>query len=144
MQTQKTGETVVIPIHSHVEAIMSRYEAKTPNSLPTPMSNQKMNDYLKELGELAGIAETINQTFTKGGKKVAVNYPKYELITTHTARRSFATNQYLAGFPSISIMKLTGHRTEKAFMKYIKVTPKEHAQNLKRLWETLEPKMKIA
>ncbi len=144
MQTQKTGETVIIPIHSHVETIMSRYEAKTPNSLPTPMSNQKMNDYLKELGELAGIAETINQTFTKGGKKVTVNYPKFELITTHTARRSFATNQYLAGLPSITIMKLTGHRTEKAFMKYIKVTPKEHAQKLLELWNNQSPKMKIA
>lgn len=144
IQTQKTGETVVIPIHSHVEAIMSRYEGKTPNSLPKPMSNQKMNDYLKELGELAGIGETVNQTFTKGGKKVTVNYPKYELITTHTARRSFATNQYLAGFPSLSIMKLTGHRTEKAFMKYIKVTPKEHAQKLMELWNNQNKNLKIA
>lgn len=144
MQTQKTSEIVVIPIHNHVEAIMSRYEGRTPNSLPKPMSNQKMNDYLKELGELAGIAETINQTFTKGGKKLSVNYPKYELITTHSARRSFATNQYLAGFPSISIMKLTGHRTEKAFMKYIKVTPRETAENLKAFWDRKEPNMKIA
>ena len=144
MQTQKTGETVIIPIHRHVEAIMSRYEGKTLNSLPIPMSNQKMNDYLKELGELAGINETINQTFTKGGKKVSVNYPKYQLITTHSARRSFATNQYLAGFPSISIMKLTGHRTEKAFMKYIKVTSKEHAQKLLELWNNQSSKMKIA
>ena len=65
-------------------------------------------------------------------------------ITTHSARRSFATNQYLAGFPSISIMKLTGHRTEKAFMKYIKVTSKEHAQKLLELWNNQSSKMKIA
>lgn len=143
-QTQKTNETVVIPIHKHVEAIISRYKGKTPNSLPKPLSNQKMNDYLKELGEIAEINEIVTQTFTKGGIQVSVSKPKYKLITTHTARRSFATNQYLAGFPSISIMKLTGHQTEKAFMKYIKVTPREHAQSLKRLWETLEPKMKIA
>ena len=144
IQTQKTGETVVIPIHDHVRAIMKRYEGKTTNSLPLPISNQKMNDYLKELGELADFTDTQSQTYTKGGKRITTNYLKFELITTHTARRSFATNQYLAGFPSISIMKLTGHRTEKAFMKYIKVTPKEHAQKLLEMWKRQDIKLKIA
>lgn len=142
--TQKTGETVVIPIHDHVRAIMERYEGKTINSLPLPISNQKMNDYLKEVGELAEFTDTQSQTYTKGGKKITTNYLKFELITTHTARRSFATNAFLAGFPSISIMKLTGHRTENAFMKYIKVTPKEHAQKLLEMWKRQNVKLKIA
>ncbi|RDB07785.1 site-specific integrase [Runella aurantiaca] len=139
METQKTGEVVVIPIHWQVEAILKRYEGKTPNSLPKPISNQKMNDYLKELGQLAGFNETVSETMTKGGVRQTVNYPKFELITTHTARRSFATNQYLAGFPSTSIMKITGHRTEKAFMKYIKITPREHANKLRDLWRKNTP-----
>lgn len=137
--TQKTGETVVIPIHRQVEAIMKRYEGKTPNSLPAPISNQKMNDYLKELGQIAGFDETISSSITKGGMKQTVSHPKWEMITTHTARRSFATNQYLAGFPSESIRKITGHRTESAFIKYIKVTPREHADKLRELWNKNTP-----
>lgn len=135
IETQKTGEVVVVPIHPQVEAIMKRYEGVTPNNLPKPISNQKMNNYLKELGRIAGFNEMVSESITKGGIRQTVNYAKNELITTHTARRSFATNQFLAGFPSASIMKITGHRTEKAFMKYIKVTPREHANKLRELWK---------
>lgn len=133
--TQKTGEPVVIPIHPQVEAIMKRYEGATPNSLPNPISNQKMNDYLKELGQLAGFDETVSVGMTKGGIKQTVNHFKWEMITTHTARRSFATNQYLAGLPAETIRKITGHRTESAFIKYIKITPREHANKLRELWK---------
>lgn len=143
IETQKTGEIVVIPIHPQVEAIMNRYKGVTPNSLPNPISNQKMNDYLKELGKQAGFDGIVSETITKGGKRLTVNYPKHDLITTHTARRSFATNQYLAGFPTTSIMKITGHRTETSFMKYIKVTPRETATKLRELWrQNLIPKVK--
>ncbi len=137
--TQKTGETVVIPIHWQVAEIMKRYEGKTPNSLPRPISNQKMNDYLKELGQIAGFDDTIASSITKGGIKQTVNHIKWEMITTHTARRSFATNQYLAGFPTESIRKITGHRTESAFIKYIKVTPREHANKLLEMWQKNTP-----
>lgn len=135
LETQKTGEVVVIPIHPYIRTILERYHDKTPNSLPKPISNQKMNDYLKELGKLAGLEELIAESITKGGKKITVQRPKYEMITTHTARRSFATNQYLAGFPTHSIMKITGHRTESSFIKYIKIKPKDAAKDLLKLWE---------
>ncbi|TAG24278.1 MAG: site-specific integrase [Cytophagia bacterium] len=135
IQTQKTNETVVVPIHDHVQAIMNRYEGITENSLPVPLSNQRMNDYLKEIAVLANLNEPITETHTKGGQTFTKTTPKHELVTTHTARRSFATNHYLARFPTISIMKITGHRTEKAFMKYIKVTPREHAEALKDHWK---------
>jgi integrase len=143
LTTKKTNSEVVIPIHTHVEAIMRKYRGITPNSLPNPISNQKMNEYLKEIGALAELDERTAITYTKGGKTITANYPKYELLSTHTARRSFATNQYLLGVPTITIMKLTSHQTEKAFMKYIRVTPKEHAQKLKELWLGQNPKMKI-
>lgn len=61
-----------------------------------------------------------------------ITYPKYELIKTHTARRTGCTNMYLAGIPVIDIMKISGHKTEKEFMKYIKVSKLETAQNLSR------------
>ena len=60
---------------------------------------------------------------------------KYKLLTTHCARRSFATNMFKAGVPTISIMKVTGHRTEKAFLRYIKITPDEHAKILMKYFQ---------
>jgi integrase len=94
-----------------------------------------MNSYLKEIGELVGIDEKTTRTFTKGGLKASQLYKKFELITTHTARRSFATNLYKAGFPSLSIMKITGHKTETSFMKYIKISHEENANKLLEFWQ---------
>lgn len=126
IKTEKTGELVVIPLHKYVKAILSEGLDKWNENI----SNQKMNEYLKELGELAGINQPVSISSTKGGELVAHTCKKYELITTHTARRSFATNAYLAGVPVISIMKITGHRTERSFLKYIKIGPEENADLL--------------
>lgn len=126
LKTVKTGGTVVIPLNSKVRAIVEKYNS----SLPTDISNQKMNDYLKEIGELSGIASKVQLSYTKGGIMEKTTYKKFELITVHTARRSFATNAYLKEIPSISIMKITGHRTEKAFMTYIKMSQDDNANKL--------------
>ncbi len=80
--------------------------------------------------ELAGMNETIERVATKGGKRIREVFKKYEMITVHTARRSFATNAFLHNVPSISIMKITGHRTEKNFLKYIKISQEENANKL--------------
>lgn len=130
----KTGKEVVIPIHHTVRAIMSRYEGKTDNSLPPSISNPKMNEYIKEVAQLAELNEIIETKFTKAGKLVYRNDPKYKRVGTHTARRSFATNMYLMGVPTITIMAITDHKTESSFMKYIKVTPSEHATNMLSIW----------
>jgi integrase len=149
VKTKKTGESVVIPIHKTVMEIMKKYKSRYPNSLPPAISNVKMNLYLKEFGnkEFKNKVECLHVTtpisITKGGLNVSTNYKKHELITTHTARRSFATNLYLSEFPAISIMKIAGHRTEKAFMKYIKITPDENAKLLHLHWEN-KNKLKIA
>jgi integrase len=133
VKTQKTGEKVVIPLHPTVKELLKKY-SETAKGLPRPNSNQKMNEYLKEIGREVKIKEPILRTQSKEGLKVSKNVPKYNLITTHTARRSFATNLYKNGFPSIAIMKITGHKTEKSFMKYIKVSHEENAQRLIEHW----------
>jgi len=133
VSTQKTNDKVIVPIHFSVREILSKYE-QLSKGLPRSISNQKMNKYLKEIGELAGINTTVIITKTRQGLKTTANIPKYKLMTTHTARRSFATNLYKSDFPTIEIMKITGHRTETAFMKYIKVTKEETAQRLKEHW----------
>lgn len=126
IRTQKTGEVVVIPLHPFVREIMAKYNG----NIPEPISNQKMNDYLKEIGKLAGLDELIEVTITKAGKLVKSTTEKYNLIMTHTARRSFATNLYMADVPSITIMKITGHKTEKNFLRYIRISQEENANKL--------------
>jgi integrase len=126
LSTVKTGELVVIPLHWIVTSILHKYDYNLPKSI----SNQKMNDYLKEIGSKAGIDDPVSITKFEGGIKIARTYPKYKLISTHTARRSGATNMYLAGIPAISIMKITGHRTEQAFMRYIQMTQEDNANKL--------------
>jgi integrase len=152
IRTQKTDEPVKIPIHETVKEIMGKYKKEFANSLPPANSNQKMNEYLKEVGKLAveemlkqskgkgdmnkGLNQGIPITTTRGGMRITATSKKYELVSTHTARRSFATNLFLQGFPSISLMKITGHLTEKAFMTYIKISPEVNANKLREFWST--------
>jgi len=134
-KTVKTDEYLEIPIHPMVSRIMEKYKDKTTNYLPPAISNQKMNEYLKEIGEMANLSEDV-ALFGKNGKvRTQKKVSKFELITCHTARRSFATNEYLAGTPTYAIMAITGHRTEKAFLTYIKVTKKQYARQLSEIWK---------
>lgn len=126
VKTQKTGKMVVIPIHAFIRQILLKYN----NDLPKMLSNQKFNDYIKEVVKKVSIDEEIPIQREKDNLSYVDKVPKYELITSHTARRSFATNAYLAGIPAISIMKITGHKTEAAFMKYIKISEEENAIHL--------------
>lgn len=136
IKTFKTGEKVIIPIHPMVKTIMAKYDGKYANSLPPAISNQKMNAYLKDIAKQVDcLNEKVDVERIKGGLKATSKREKWELVTTHTARRSFATNVYKSGFPAISLMKITGHRTEKAFLLYIKVTPEENAKQLMDHWQ---------
>ena len=135
IRTKKTNQNVVIPFHPCVKIIMAKYKDKYPNSLPPAISNQKMNNYLKDIGKLAGLNEKIIVTKTKGSNRIETTFNKYELLTTHCARRSFATNLFKQGFSGINIMKITGHKTEKAFMRYIKVNEQEAASMLQQHWD---------
>ncbi len=127
----KTGNKVWIPMHPVVESILEKYEFE----IPSIITNQKFNEALKVIAEKAKINTPFHKRITKGGVSRSTEYPKWQLVTSHTARRSFATNLYKSGFPSISIMQITGHKTETAFLKYIKVTPEEHAKLLQMHWQ---------
>ncbi|CCG98369.1 integrase family protein [Fibrella aestuarina BUZ 2] len=122
-KTLKTFEKVSIPLNPNVLAILAKYEGVPPRTI----SNQKLNDYLKDLCELVGFTEGVEVGRTKGGKREVRYVPKYELVTSHTARRSFATNAYLAGVNPVMIMKVTGHRSESVFLRYIKVSSEQNA-----------------
>jgi len=124
--TKKTGQEVIIPMHPFLKAIREKYIESAPSS-KGGKSNTTMNKHLKELGRLANINTPIIQRNTSRGESIK---KKYELITTHTARRSFATNAFLAGVPPLSIMKITGHKTERAFLRYIRISQQDNANKL--------------
>ena len=133
IRQQKTDKNVVIPVHSEFKRIWDIYGGKLPRSI----SNQKFNAYLKLVCKAARLRTKVQKSITKGGKRIVTTYEKWELVSSHTARRSFATNLYRSGFPTISIMAITGHRTEAAFLKYIKVSREEHAELLAKHWQKM-------
>ena len=95
-----------------------------------------MNEYLKDICQEVDSLKKKEESVTyEKGKKVVTMVPRHKLVTTHTARRSFATNMYKRDIPSITIMKITGHKTESSFLKYIKVTPEEHAVKMYEMWQ---------
>ena len=114
IRTQKTNEPVIIPIKPLVSEILTRYGIiKLPSLL-------EINKALTLIGEKA-----YEKKIGNGNQK------KWLEIRSHTARRSFATNAYLAGIPMRDIMQITGHRSTESFLKYIRVTKLETAQKLK-------------
>jgi len=128
VKTQKTGGKVSIPLNANGLAILKKYDHDGgPGILPKAITNQRMNLYVKELCQRANILELVEVSRTKGGFRDTRTLEKWELVTTHTARRSFATNAFLAGVPTISIMKITGHKSESVFMKYIKISTEQNA-----------------
>jgi integrase len=141
-ETFKTEFPVIIPIHEQVQEILDKRNGEFPRKI----SDQKFNKYVKEVAEIAGITEPtegakmVVKEIIKDGKKKKIsrkkfgNYPKYELVSSHTCRRSFATNLY-GKIDTLTIMKITGHQSEKIFLDYIKITPKEYAEKLKAHWK---------
>ena len=137
LKTIKTDEWVTIPLMTEVAVVMGKYKDQS-NNLPKAFDNQVMNRYLKEIGELAEIKENFLKVRSKGKDRFEETFKKFELITTHTARRSFATNMFKKGIPSRVIMKITGHRTEKAFSSYIKISEDENAELMLRHLRNIE------
>ena len=125
----KTGDRVTIPILPQVLRILEKYDYQFK-------SNAKINVQLKEICKIAKIDQVIRQKSYVKGVLVDKAYKKYELVSSHAARRSFATNSYQKGIPTATIVKITGHRTEKSFYKYIKLDNKEHADILLKAWQS--------
>lgn len=126
IQTQKTGKTIYAPMTPRVKRIFEKYDYR----LPKPISNQNYNRYLKDIARMAGVTTPVTRTRTIRGVLTTTTVPKYQRVSSHTARRSFATNAYIAGLPTFSIMKITGHKTEEAFLLYIRISAEESAKKM--------------
>jgi integrase len=129
---QKTKQKVTIPIHPSVRMIIEKYKGVLPNC-PT---NQEFNRTLKDLGErIPELNIPFSKQITRGKNIIIEETMKWQKLMTHTARRSFCTNMYLMRVPVPTIMSISGHKTQKSFMSYIKATGEEHAQIMKKIWD---------
>ena len=130
INTQKTGEKVSIPIHPKLQTVLEKYGY---DLFPLKISNQKFNDYVKDLCEAAEIADQIEIVrYEKGIKKYLV-FPKYKLIASHTGRRTFITNAILAGIPLPVIQKITGHRKLSTLQKYVEIADQFKSEEMEKL-----------
>lgn len=130
--TQKTTDGLIIELNKYSRAILEKYkDAKFPNDKALPViSNAKMNDYLKVMGELAGISEPIRIVYFKGNTRHEEVLPKHDLLTTHCGRRTFIVNGLRLGVPAEVIMKWTGHSDYNAMKPYIKIVDKLKAAEM--------------
>lgn len=121
--TVKTADSLVIELNRHSRAILEKYKdvAFEGDKVLPVISNQKMNDYIKELGKLAGIDTKIRITQYKGHDRIDTIYPKYELLCTHTGRKTFICKALSLGIPPNVVMKWTGHSDYKAMKPYIDI-----------------------
>lgn len=121
--TVKTSDSLIIELNDHSKAILEKYkdvEFENDKALPV-ITNQKMNDYLKELAEVAEINEPVRQTYYKGNERIDEVTPKYALLGTHAGRRTFICNALALGIPPQVVMKWTGHSDYKAMKPYIDI-----------------------
>lgn len=126
-RTKKTNVDVKIPIHAYVKEIFDKYGGH----IPCQLCIQHFNKYLKLVMREVGLTDKITYSCTKGGMLIINTREKWELISSHTARRSAATNMYLTGrMKTLEIMRLTGHRSEQNFFRYIRLTNDDTARSI--------------
>ncbi|MDR2918198.1 MAG: site-specific integrase [Tannerella sp.] len=132
IKQRKVHKAVVIPMIDYVPDILKKYDYDLPK-----IPSYKFNERIKELGEKTKLNQKVEIVRKKGNNRVRDVYKKWELISSHTCRRSFCTNMYLSGFPAEELMKISGHKSPAAFMRYIKVDNQQAANRLKALRKSL-------
>lgn len=138
---KKTKEPLTIPLNPYSQAILDRY-MDLHRPLPV-ISNQKTNEYIHELCNLVGINDPVEIVRFRGSKREAITYPKHELISVHTGRKTFATLSLEKGMSAEEVMTITGHRDYKSFKRYVKVTEQRKKVVMRNAWGEIKlPKLK--
>lgn len=128
----KTKDPLTIPLTPYSLAILSRYQQQLK---PLPViSNQKMNEYVKQLCKMAGIVKPIEIVRFQGAKRIVNIYPKCELIGTHTGRKTFATLSLERGMSAEQVMAIGGWEDYKSFKRYVRVTGKLKKTVMLKAW----------
>jgi integrase len=132
--TIKTHDSLIIELNKYSKAILDKYKDvpyKDDKALPV-ITNQRMNEYVKELAKLAEINEPVRMIHYEGHTRVENVFPKYELIGTHAARRTFVCSALSLGIPAQVVMKWTGHSDYKAMKPYIDIADDIRAKSMKK------------
>ena len=132
--TIKTTDTLNIELNQYAKTILEKYEGEHyPSDLALPViSSQRMNEYLRELGELAGLTTPVRKVCFSGSERIEEVRPKYEYLTTHCGRRTFICNALAKGIPPHVVMKWTGHSDYKSMQPYIAISDKVKAEYMER------------
>jgi len=104
------------------DTLLQKYDYTLPKT-----HEQKLNKYIKDICRDADINSPEELTTTNGGAVMKRDVPKYEMVSTHTARRTGATLMFFEGIPVTTIRKITGHKTESAFMRYLRLNDEQAA-----------------
>ncbi|WP_151088049.1 site-specific integrase [Hymenobacter baengnokdamensis] len=130
MTTQETRETVTVPLRPEALVLVEQLLAGQVRAI----TNQKLNDYLKELGQLAGIDSPVEVIRFRGGVRESTTVAKWERLGCHTGRRTFVTLSLERGLRPETIMKVTGHRSWKSFQRYVNVTSDTVEREFRQSW----------
>jgi integrase len=129
----KTKKPSIVPLTRISREILKKYEERI---LPLPMiSNQKFNKYIKELCELAEIKDPVEIVRYRGAVRDSKIYPKHELISAHTGRKTFVTLSLAKGIPAEVVMKITGHSDYKSFKRYVEVDEDRKRDAMSLAWD---------
>lgn len=121
----KTGRTVILPVSSRLQEALGRNGGVAPR-----LSQQKFNDAIKRCCKKIGMTDKIHVSRSRGAERVSSSHERWEMVSSHTARRTGATMLYLAGIPIKRCMLITGHSTESNFLRYVRITKEENARML--------------
>jgi site-specific recombinase XerD len=125
----KTGGKAYAPLYEVSQKILMKYEG-----IPPKLSNQKLNDYLKELFRELKMNRPVIEQIVKAKVVHREVLPLYSVISSHTARRTFITLCLQKGMPIQDVMKMSGHSDYKSMLPYMRVTHK-HLRDIADRWE---------
>jgi len=138
--TIKTDEVITIDLNNYSRSILEKYKDipfEDNKCLPV-ISNQKANEYLKELGGLAELNAPETVVYYKGAQRIEKTFKKWELLTTHVARKTFITNSLYLGIPAEVIMSWTGHKSHKTMKDYYKIVDEQKRREMDKF--NIKPK----
>jgi integrase len=131
----KTGQRLDIPLNPFSAAILAKHKNRIPPLNPLPMiSNQKLNDYIRELGEVAKIDMPIEIVREYGKQKKSITYKKHELLSIHVGRKTFITLSLVRGMAPQNVMALSGHSQWKSFKRYVDVSDQIKKSEMGKAW----------
>ena len=127
----------IIPLSKYAKSILATY--KDTQFYPLPMiSSQKLNEYIKEACRVAEINSPVTISRYSGKSKIEKTVPKHDLLTLHTARKTFVTNSLVLGMNQMIIRSITGHLSDSSFRRYVKVADNVKSNELTKFWDNID------